>query len=336
MSRWENCINFRQCFHPYYHMKKGVGMIEEKNSPIETTMDRDNSSLVEHTLFGTEDFVDKAVRELRFIAQKHRICLRFSGGKDSVAIKHLLDIAGVPYDAKFSLTSVDPPELLQFVNKEHPDVEQIKPLITMFQLIIKKGFPPTRLCRYCCQEFKERNVCGRGSGLLTLTGVRKAESPKRKSRSKYETCQMDKGVEFYHPIIHWSDEQVWDLIHGDHVPYCRIYDEGIDRIGCVGCPLASSKKILAEFKRWPQFEKAYLWAFEKMLEGRSFDKWKTKYDVMDWYIYGAEESCKAAADKNQFDLFDDDYYGQFGLPNDESPLDAEASRRVIEGVLTSA
>lgn len=291
--------------------------------------DGTTNSLVEHTLFGTEDIVDKAIRELKSVVKSSRYCLRFSGGKDSVVVKHLLDIAKVPYCAKFSRTSVDPPEVLQFIHTQHSDVEVEDPLITMFQLIVKKGFPPTRLCRYCCQEFKERNVCGRGAGLLTLTGVRKAERKKRKSRSKYETCQSDKGVEFYHPIIHWTDEQVWDFIRSEHIPYCRLYDEGIERIGCVGCPLAASDKIVAEFKRWPQFEKAYLWAFEKMLEGRSFDKWKTKYDVMDWYIYGAEASCKAVADKYQFDLFDDDYFGQLGLPNEADSIGVEGSRQVI-------
>lgn len=303
------------------------------NQPMQTGNYKD-TSLIEHTMFGTEDIVDKAIRELQSIAKSNSFCLRFSGGKDSIVVKHLLDIAKVPYCAKFSRTSVDPPELLQFIRKHHADVESENPHITMFQMIVKKGFPPTRLCRYCCKEFKERNVCGREAGLLTLTGVRKAESLKRKSRSKYETCQADKGVEFYHPIIHWTDEQVWDLIRSEHLPYCSLYDEdGIDRIGCVGCPLASSNKIVSEFKRWPQFEKAYLWAFERMLEGRSFDKWKTKYDVMDWYIYGAEASCNAAADRFQFDLFNEDYFGQLGLPNEEPPIEVEGSKYVIEKVL---
>lgn len=202
-------------------------------------------------------------------------------------MKRLLDMAGVPYCAKFSKTSVDPPELLSFIKKEHRDVIVEDPRISMFQLIIKKGFPPTRICRYCCSEYKERNVCGRGDSILTLTGVRKAESPRRKSRAKFETCQADKGVNFFHPIINWTDEQVWDFIESEKIPYCCLYDEeGITRIGCVGCPLASAKKMVAEFKRWPLFEKAYLWAFEKMLEWRSYDRWKTKYDVMDWYRTG--------------------------------------------------
>lgn len=297
-------------------------------------MDRSKTSLVENTLFGTEDIVEKAVKEIQATAKTGRLCLRFSGGKDSVVVKRLLDMAGVPYTTRFSRTSVDPPELLDFIRREHQDVIVEKPRISMFQLIIKKGFPPTRVCRYCCQEFKERNVCGKGDGLLTVTGVRKAESPRRKSRAKYETCQADRWVNFYHPIVNWSDEQVWDFIRAERIPYCQLYDEeGITRIGCVGCPLASSSKILAEFKRWPQFEKAYLWAFEKMLEGRSFDKWKTKFDVMDWYIYGAEEDCREVTAEGQISLFEHDYFDQLGVDGDIYQPTIERARELIEGVM---
>lgn len=283
------------------------------------------------SLYGEVDVVDKAIKEIQGLVKNgQNLCLRFSGGKDSIVVKHLCDLAGVPYTARFSRTSVDPPELLRFIREHHKDVIVEPPHISMFQLIIKKGFPPTRLCRYCCQEFKERNVCGREAGLLTVTGVRKAESPKRKSRSKYETCQADKGVNFFHPLINWTDDQVWEFILSEKLPYCCLYDEGLTRIGCVGCPLASAEKMLAEFRRWPNFEKAYLWAFEKMLEGRQFDKWKTKYDVMDWYIYGAADACDKAAVNGQFDLFDEDYYDQLGHDGDTFALSAEQVKQVLQ------
>lgn len=288
------------------------------------------SSLRQDTLFGKEDVVSKAIKEIRAMVRLgNRLCLRFSGGKDSIVVKHLCDMAGVPYVARFSRTSVDPPELLKYIRMEHKDVMIESPRITMFQLIIKKGFPPTRICRYCCQEFKERNVCGKGEGILTLTGVRKAESPRRKSRSKYENCQADKGVHFFHPIVNWTDDQIWEFIIDEKLPYCQIYDEGMSRIGCVGCPLASSEKIIAEFKRWPQFEKAYLWAFERMLEGRRFDRWKTKYDVMDWYIFGAANECEDAAKAGQFDIFDEDYFDRFGGQHDFQ-LTAEQAKTVLK------
>lgn len=290
------------------------------------------SALKYATLDGEVDIVGKAVKEIQGLAANgQHLCLRFSGGKDSIVVKRLCDIAGVPYTARFSRTSVDPPELLKYIMSEHKDVIIENPRITMFQLIVKKGFPPTRLCRYCCKEFKERNVCGRGDGILTVTGVRKAESPKRKSRSKYENCQADKGVHFFHPIVDWTDDQVWEFILGEKLPYCQLYDEGMSRIGCVGCPLASSKKIEAEFRRFPNFEKAYLWAFEKMLEGRHFDRWKTKYDVMDWYIYGAGDACDKAVLDGQFNLFDEDYFGQLGSDEnkDYCSLDADDVRKIL-------
>ncbi len=102
------------------------------------------------------DYVGKAIKEIRGISQCNTMCVRFSGGKDSVVLKWLFEQAGVPYQARFSRTSVDPPELLKFINKYHPDVIKEDPRISMFKLIVKKGFPPTRVCRYCCSEYYEK------------------------------------------------------------------------------------------------------------------------------------------------------------------------------------
>lgn len=47
----------------------------------------------------------------------------------------------------------------------------------MWNLIAKKTLPPTRMVRYCCSELKEAN----GKHRVTVTGVRWAESPKRRN-----------------------------------------------------------------------------------------------------------------------------------------------------------
>lgn len=117
--------------------------------------------------------------------------LAFSGGKDSVVIKALADMAGVKYDAHYHLTSADPPELVAFIMKKHPDVIIDKPRypddykneklagkqITMWNLIPEKKMPPTMIVRYCCAALKES--CG--DGRLVVTGVRWAESVNRKN-----------------------------------------------------------------------------------------------------------------------------------------------------------
>ena len=115
--------------------------------------------------------------------------LAFSGGKDSVVCKALLDMAGVKYDAHYRVTSVDPPELVQFIRDKHPDVHRDVPRydddykneklagkpITMWNLIPEKMIPPTRIVRYCCSALKES-----GDGRMTVTGVRWAESVNRR------------------------------------------------------------------------------------------------------------------------------------------------------------
>lgn len=241
--------------------------------------------------------------------------LAFSGGKDSVVCKALLDMAGVKYDSTYQVTSVDPPELVQFIKEKHPDVKREVPRyknevdakgnpkpITMWNLIPKNMYPPTRVARYCCKELKEPS----GDGRMTVTGVRWAESANRKNnqglvtiygktagkevgendnftltnrggvvlsndntdaRRTVESCyKRHKTV--VNPIIDWEDSDVWEFIRAENVPYCGLYDEGFHRLGCIGCPMAQQHGREREFMRWPKYKEMYLRAFEKMLERR--------------------------------------------------------------------
>ena len=145
-----------------------------------------------------KDKVETAIDTMRFFEPKDGsgYYLAFSGGKDSVVLKTLADMAGVKYDAHYRLTSVDPPELVQFV-KTFPDVAIDIPRykdgtpITMWNLIPKKRIPPTRVQRYCCGELKEVG----GEGRMNLTGVRWAESRNRKENQGRVTIYNKKTDE---------------------------------------------------------------------------------------------------------------------------------------------
>ena len=104
--------------------------------------------------------------------EPYRLC--YSGGKDSDVIRILASLAGVKHDIVNNHTTVDAPETVRYI-RSIPNVQIIYPKRTMWQLIVDKLMPPTRLVRYCCAELKEKG----GKGRVNITGVRKAESNSR-------------------------------------------------------------------------------------------------------------------------------------------------------------
>jgi len=242
-------------------------------------------SLKELTIEGVLDRVQVAIERLQTFEPPEGYYLAFSGGKDSQVIYELAKMSGVKFDTHFNFTTVDPPELVKFIKDYYPDVEIHRPKISMFKLIPKKQLPPTRRMRYCCEVLKE----GGGSGRFVVTGIRWAESRARRNRTMVHTCRKTKGKKYLHPIIDWSETDVWDFIHQQGLKYCRLYDEGFKRIGCILCPMQTKKGKLIDAERYPKFYKAYLLAFKNMIEHRVASglrcKWKTGQEVMDWWIY---------------------------------------------------
>ena len=259
--------------------------------------------LIEDTLFGKVDKVAIAIQRLKDYEPDDGYYLAFSGGKDSVTIKALADMAGAKYDAHYALTTVDPPELVKFIKREHKDVKIKHPDITLWQLIVERTMPPTRMVRYCCQVLKEQG----GSGRTVMTGVRQAESSKRAKRQLAEKDRKDKSKTIINPIIDWSDADVWEFIHGYKVEYCCLYDEGWKRLGCIGCPLAGVKQQQKEFERWPKYKDAYLRSFNRMVQerkrrGKPCD-WDTGEDVMRWWQQTAGKQA-GQCDDDQSVLFE--------------------------------
>ena len=211
------------------------------------------------------DLEAKAIRLLQKHEPPNGYYGCFSGGKDSCVIKHLAHKAGVTTKWYYNVTTIDPPELVQFV-KLHTDVHRIPPSRGNFFLRMeKKRCIPTRKIRWCCSEYKERGI---PEGTIAIMGIRKEESPARK-RWREVDVHENSGSKVVLPILEWDSEFLWDYIHQEEIPYCILYDEGFHRLGCIGCPKASRSARVREFARWPGFERRWKLSFKRIWDVRA-------------------------------------------------------------------
>lgn len=260
------------------------------------------------------------------------LLITYSGGKDSQVLVALAERSGIDFEVMNSHTTADAPETVYFIRGQFRQMEgrginctiekpryKGKPT-SMWSLIPQKMMPPTRLVRYCCAVLKENT----GRDRFIATGVRWAESTRRKNnrgvmelmhrdpakriilmgdndekRQLFETCNL-KSKMTVNPIVDWSDDDVWDYTHSEHLPVNPLYCEGHKRVGCIGCPMAGGGRQ-HEFMRWPKYEELYVAAFERMLEARRAKgkpcDWQTGRDVFRWWM----EDKNVAGQLSMFD-----------------------------------
>ena len=151
------------------------------NITLAEALDRASEGLRKKMLHSVE-LLQKAEKIALNYDAENGYYLAFSGGKDSQALFHMTQLAGVKFRGHMNLTSVDPPEVIRFVKKNYSEVELIKPGKSIFQHAIENQILPTMRVRWCCAEYKETA----GAGKVTLIGIRKAESSRRAKRNEVE------------------------------------------------------------------------------------------------------------------------------------------------------
>ena len=223
--------------------------------------------------------MDVAIERIKAFEPPEGYYLAFSGGKDSTVIYHLAVMANVKFDAHYAQVGIDPPELVQHIKRYYPDVERHTQHPSIWQLVEKKGLP-RRQARWCCELLKENG----GSGRIVITGLRWAESHRRRQRRMFEVCRKEAAKRYLHPIIDWNNAEVWAFIHDHQLPYCSLYDEGFTRLGCVMCPMQGPRQVAIERQRWPKLSEAWRRAAirywerqtdggKKFPDGDSFFRW---------------------------------------------------------------
>lgn len=250
-------------------------------------------------LWGNDgDKARMAIERLRTYEPPEGYYLAFSGGKDSQTIYHLAREAGVTFEPHYAVTTVDPPELLRFIRQHYPDAIWDRPERGMFRLIVDHGTPPTRIMRYCCQQLKE----DKGIGRCVVTGIRAQESRARAGRPMIEACKTQ-AKRYLHPILDWTEHDVWQYHRSRGLPHCQLYDEGRKRIGCVMCPMGHARGRLADAERWPtmaaMYRRACNAAYTKRVARGDNLRWQSGEDMYQWWVHDI------TIDKGQMGLFED-------------------------------
>lgn len=224
--------------------------------------------------------------------------LGFSGGKDSQALFHLAEIAGVKFKGHFTPTSIDPPQVIRFIRKQYPEVEFEQLHTSIYKEAIKKRIFPLQNKRWCCAIFKEQG----GAGKVTLVGVRRQESVQRSKRNEVEisdykfsgsidsfdeyrkeqiekelphinrdifaiekeqtfSCISGKDKIIISPLLDWTSRDVWEFLNKVlRIPHCELYDPPYNRyrIGCICCPEATPAQRARDIALFPYVKKEWI------------------------------------------------------------------------------
>lgn len=90
----------------------------------------------------------------------------------------------------------------------------------------------------CCKEMKLKPIAEyvKKTGRVPIMGTTASESALRAQKFlQYGFYNLEGKKAQCTPMSIWTDDDVWEYIHRFNLPYCKIYDMGYDRTGCVFC-----------------------------------------------------------------------------------------------------
>ena len=129
-----------------------------------------------------------------------------------------------------------------------PDTTEVENLMN------KKGpssfYLSTENRKECCEIRKVKPLKRALTGkTIWITGIRAEHSPNRTVMSKIEWDEANQITKI-HPLLNWSNEQVWQYITEHNVPYNILHDRGFISIGCQPCTRAINSGEDFRAGRW--------------------------------------------------------------------------------------
>lgn len=164
-----------------------------------------------------------------------KIAVAWTGGKDSTVLLDLVRRAynnQVPFKVFFNDSTLEFPEVYQFVKRITQqwqlDLLQIKP--TEKELAGFNQSPPQKqkeLLRKMKISAINRAIKQYHFSVF-LSAIRRDEHPAR-AQEKFLSPRKDHLR--VHPVLHFTEKDIWDYVKQENVPYVPLYDQGYRSLG---------------------------------------------------------------------------------------------------------
>ena len=177
------------------------------------------------------------------LAPLERIAVAWTGGKDSTLLLYLwrqwLFTHGRAQAEQIQALSVDTgykfPETQLF--RDQLAQEWNVGLTVCRPQGKTEHYPVAEDVLQCCRDLKIlplQQGLQRHKVQVLLTGLRWDEHPHRERRASKEECASPSHVRL-HPILPWTEMDVWAMHIQSGLPYCSLYDQGYRSLGCWPC-----------------------------------------------------------------------------------------------------
>jgi thioredoxin-dependent adenylylsulfate APS reductase len=130
-----------------------------------------------------------------------------------------------------------------------PDTKVVEQMVTRHGTNL--FYKDVNLRLLCCQV---RKVLPLRRALMNfdgwVTGLRREQWATRSNIRKIEIDHDHGGIVKFAPLADWTEEEVWDYIRANDVPYNELYDKGYKSIGCGPCTRAIATEADPRSGRW--------------------------------------------------------------------------------------
>lgn len=97
---------------------------------------------------------------------------------------------------------------------------------------------PFKVSAKCCDVMKKDTfkAYGKSTGRKPILGTLASESQVRKHEWEKHGCNaFDAKSVSSRPLSFWTEDDIWEYLKSNDVPYSAVYDSGVDRTGCMFC-----------------------------------------------------------------------------------------------------